>query len=274
MTTANDIDLLSVELRKHFDWNGARINFLTNFLIALFKVKTVNLAQIATAFSCKRTTNTDSHYKRLQRFFRFFVIDEYQHGKAIASFIFSNKKWVLTLDRTNWLYGEKNINILTLGLAHKGMAFPLLYDFLNKKGNSKTEERKGIIQRSLSIFGGDIIDYLTADREFIGKDWFEFVLNSNISFRIRLRKTDKIANSQGKMVEAKTLFQNLKVNEYTVLEQKRSVWGHLLYVAALRLTTGELLIVVSPNSPETVMPRLRSKMGDRNIIWLLKKSGL
>ena len=271
--TATDIDLLSIELRKHFDWHGARINFLANFLIALFKVKTVNFTQLATAFSCKKTTNIDSHYKRIQRFFRFFVIDEYEHGKAIASFIFPGKKWILTLDRTNWLYGEKNINILTLGLAHKGMAFPLLYDFLNKKGNSNTEERKRILLKFLSIFGGALINYLTADREFIGKDWFEFLLEQKISFRIRIRKTDKIANSQGEMVEAKVLFQNLKVNEHQVLEQKRSVWGHLLYVAALRLPNGELLIVVSPDCPETILHDYAVRWEIETLFGCLKSRG-
>ena len=83
--------------------------------------------------------------------------------------------------------------------------------------------------RFLEIFGGEIIDYLTADREFIGKDWFEFLLEIKISFRIRIRKTDPVANSQGEIVEAQRLFKDLKVNEHRVLEQKRSVWGHKLY---------------------------------------------
>ena len=32
-------------------WNKARINFLAKFLIALIQVRTVNLAEIASAFS-------------------------------------------------------------------------------------------------------------------------------------------------------------------------------------------------------------------------------
>jgi hypothetical protein len=46
----------------------ARTACLTAFVIALFKVKTVNLAQLAAAFP--GPAEIDSHYRRLQRFFK------------------------------------------------------------------------------------------------------------------------------------------------------------------------------------------------------------
>ncbi|MBD3886065.1 hypothetical protein IFO70_30675 [Phormidium tenue FACHB-886] len=42
--------------------------FVAAFLIALLRVKTVNFAELVKGFSGK--AQTDSHYKRLQRFFR------------------------------------------------------------------------------------------------------------------------------------------------------------------------------------------------------------
>ncbi len=42
---------------------------------------------------------------------------------------------VLTLDRTTWDSGASCVNILLLGVAYKGLAFPLLWVFLDKKGN-------------------------------------------------------------------------------------------------------------------------------------------
>jgi hypothetical protein len=41
------------------------------------------------------------------------------------------------MDRTNWKFGKVNINYLVLGVAYKGMAIPLFWDLLDKKGNSK-----------------------------------------------------------------------------------------------------------------------------------------
>ena len=49
--------------------------FLALFLIALLRVKTVNLVEIATGFAGK--AKTESNYKRLQRFFREFELDYY-----------------------------------------------------------------------------------------------------------------------------------------------------------------------------------------------------
>jgi len=216
----------------------------------------------------------DSNYKRLQRFFKSFKIDESSYAKAIANFLqLTHQKWVLTLDRTNWLYGKKNINILTLGIANNGIAFPILFDLLNKIGNSNTEERKSIILRFLNIFGTERIDYLAGDREFVGKEWFDFLLKNKISFRIRIRKTDRVANSQGELVAAQTLFRHLKAKESMILKQKRSVWGHPLYVVGLRLEDGELLIVVSPDSPQTILEDYGRRWEVETLFCCLKTRG-
>jgi hypothetical protein len=60
-------------LRTHLDWHGARVAFLALFLVALYRVKTVNLAELAIAFPNR--AKPESNYKRLQRFFRAFEID-------------------------------------------------------------------------------------------------------------------------------------------------------------------------------------------------------
>jgi hypothetical protein len=52
-------------LKPLLGWHGARLNFLALFLIALLRVKTINLVELATGFRTK--TKTDSNYKGLQR---------------------------------------------------------------------------------------------------------------------------------------------------------------------------------------------------------------
>ena len=72
--TVNDpVRELKVVLAEHLPWQGARISFLAHFLLALFKVRSVNLAELATGFG--GTVRVASHYKRLQRFFRSFEIE-------------------------------------------------------------------------------------------------------------------------------------------------------------------------------------------------------
>lgn len=65
-----DIRLLERTLRDNVAWNKARINFLTRFIIALIEVRSVNLSEIAQVFMGR--AKRESHYKRVQRFFRFF----------------------------------------------------------------------------------------------------------------------------------------------------------------------------------------------------------
>ena len=39
----NEINRITSALRPHLKWHGARLNFLALFLVALFRVETVNL---------------------------------------------------------------------------------------------------------------------------------------------------------------------------------------------------------------------------------------
>lgn len=72
-TPMNQINLLKETLKPHLGWHGARLNFLALFLIALLRVKTVNMAELATGF--RNNALNESNYKRMQRFFRNFNLD-------------------------------------------------------------------------------------------------------------------------------------------------------------------------------------------------------
>jgi hypothetical protein len=52
--------MLTHVLKLHFGWHLARIKCLSCLIIALFKVKTVNFVELATAFS--GTAKVDSPY--------------------------------------------------------------------------------------------------------------------------------------------------------------------------------------------------------------------
>ena len=55
------------------------------------------------------------------------------------------------MDRTNWKFSDTNINILTLGIIHEGMAFPIVFKMMDKRGNSNTKERMLSASRSAVI---------------------------------------------------------------------------------------------------------------------------
>ena len=116
------VNLLCQTLKPHLKWHGARLSFLALFLIALFRVKTVNLSDLSTGFMGK--AKTDSNYKRLQRFLREFELDYYALAELVVAMMEIPEPWVLSVDRTEWKFGRKIFKILTLGVVYQGVAFP------------------------------------------------------------------------------------------------------------------------------------------------------
>jgi len=96
----NQYSALKQALQPHLGWHGARISFLALFLLALIKVKTVNLSELAVGFGGKALK--ESNYKRLQRFFRNFELDYSEIAKIVVGWLKLPQPWVLSLDRTTW----------------------------------------------------------------------------------------------------------------------------------------------------------------------------
>nr|WP_163836291.1 hypothetical protein [Spartinivicinus ruber] len=145
-----EINSLAKELKGVFGWHQARVVLLAQFIIALLKVRSTNLTQVAHVFY--GTALPASNYKRLQRFLREFTLDYDQCARVLAKWFCPEDAWVLCLDRTNWQFGSLKINFMVLAVAHKGLAIPLFWVLLPKKGNSNTDERKALINRFLYVF--------------------------------------------------------------------------------------------------------------------------
>ena len=65
-----------------------------------------------------------SRSQRLQRFFRDFNLDYAVIVKAIVGIIDISQPWVLSIDRTEWSFGQTRFNILMLGVVRDGVAYP------------------------------------------------------------------------------------------------------------------------------------------------------
>jgi len=62
-----------------------------------------------------------------------------------------------------------------LGIVYQGVAFPLLFSMLKKRGNSNSQERINLIERYINLFGKDSIECIVADREFVGERWLKYL---------------------------------------------------------------------------------------------------
>jgi len=267
-----EVKLLKNALKSELPMNAARLFCLTGIVIALLKVRTVNFTQLAVAFPGK--AKKGSKYRRIQRFFESVSFDDAMIARLIVKFLGVNDKpWTLAIDRTNWKFGKLNINILTLGVAHLGAAFPILWSMLAKRGNSNTEERIELIDRFIKIFGVDRIGCITGDREFIGKKWFSYLIGKLITVRLRIKDNTLVTNSRGIPVPVKTLFRFLKPGEHCVLEGKRTVLKQELFIIGLKQPNGKYVILVTNGDPEQAMEDYKKRWEIETLFGCLKTRG-
>lgn len=248
--TVDHTTMLTNVLKLHFGWHLARVKCLSCLIIALFKVKTVNFVELATAFS--GSAKVASHYRRIQRFFKEVNLQPEPVARWVTSLL-PYDRFILSIDRTNWMLGCFAINFLVLSAVHQGTAFPLFWILLPKKGNSNTKERIQLINQFLDILGRHKINYLTGDREFIGQEWFDYLVKNQIQFRLRIKKNMMISRSNGRLSPAENFFRSLPLSTECQLVGRRFVCGHLLWVTGMRLLSGDYLIVVACDDSAQVM---------------------
>ena len=271
MPEPGSIQEIEPKLAESIDWNRARIKFLALCLVAIITVKTVCLTQIASVFPGE--ARTESHYKRIQRFLAHFECDLCVLARLVLALVGQEPPWVLALDRTNWKLGKTEVNVLMLALVYKGVAFPLFWSVLGKAGNSNTAERVALLERFLEQFPAASVAYLCADREFVGKEWLEYLVKKGIDFRIRLRNNTQVANARGEKVPVKRLFFSCRVSEGRTLPSSRRVWGRDLYLSGMRLRRGEFLVVVSASASAEALAEYGNRWGIETLFGGLKRRG-
>ena len=240
---------LKAALSEHLPWHGARIGFLAQFLLALLKVRSVSLAELATGFGGK--AKVESHYKRLQRFFRGFEIDQDAIARLLVRLVpVGDGPWRLAMDRTNWQFGKADVNFLVRGVAWRGVALPLFWTVLDKPGNSDTAERIALMERFLGVFGAGRVAALLADREFVGEDGFRWLQQNGIPFHQRLKRNTLVPNAWNRMMRLDVRFGSLKPGESHRLPGRRPGWGCFVHLSALRLDDGDFLFIASSGAPQ------------------------
>jgi hypothetical protein len=266
------IDELTKLLNSYFEWNKARMDCFVGMLIALIKLRCINLNELMTAFPSR--AKPESRYRRIQRFLSDYTLNFDRVAWFIMRwFDFLENDYYLVMDRTCWQWGKKNINILMLAIVHKGVAIPIYWILLNKKGNSDTRERIALIKRFIKNFGQQHIKALLADREFIGKDWFMFLKKQEIDFVIRIKKNFKVTNSRGLEVPAKNLFLFLKPGEQLVIPKARKMLDIEVYLSALRLSDGQLLIVAARQASDDAIEQYGERWEIETLFHAFKSRG-
>lgn len=255
-------------LSNFLDWNKARLNCLAQILRALLQVRTVNLTQIAAAF--QSDVMEESSYRRICRFFTSFTFDISVIVTIVLQLFPLDGKWLLILDRTNWKWGKTPINILMLSIAYKGIGLPLFWVVLDLEGNSSTKDRISILKRVIECFGASRIMAFTADREFVGHEWFDFLGSQKIPFIIRAKGCYK---ADGILEECKVRLDTLckGLGRKQLLNKQIVLWGLPLYISIeKRKGAKEPMIVVSNVKFQNALELYRMRWAIETMFGCLK----
>ena len=236
-------------------------------------MQTVCLSKLAAAFD-----NRASSESSFQRFLAQMVLDLDAVAGYLKSRIPVDGPYTLTMDRTNWKFGDVNINALVLGIAYDHMSFPILFRLLPKRGNSNFKERINIMERFIRLFGRNSIKCLVADREFVSNEWFKWLNVNAIQYHIRIRDNFWVEDPRtGRKIRAQHIFANLKHGEERILYRIYRVCGELCYLAGavIKDKTGkhEPQIFVPFCRPEEALADYKERWTIETMFKGLKSSG-
>ncbi|MDD3079269.1 MAG: IS4 family transposase [Paludibacter sp.] len=270
-------DLTSI-LVEHFgkSLNLARIKFISLFICALCKVQVVCFEKLASGF--ENSCDSNSSLRRIQRFMAEYKLDKDLIAKLIFALLPHKPPYSIAIDRTNWKFGQTNINILVLAIVYKGVAFPILFKLMPKRGNSHTTERIQIVNHYIRLFGKESLLYLIADREFVGEHWIDYLNFNRIEYHIRIRDNFWVTNPKtGKQFKATWLFADLKLNQTKFLHSIYYVNNQLCYLSASKIKNKEgkteFQIVISFCKPEIAQKIYKKRWQIETAFRALKTSG-
>ena len=240
---------LKETLTPHVPLGKSRLETLCLILLGMISARTVNLTHIASERPSRALVA--STYRRLQRFFQHVCLPEDWSLGIVISLLGNPRPWHLCLDRTNWKIGATDVNVLVLAVVTVKFRVPLMWTLLPHSGNSTTAQRIALMKRYLAYFDASTVRVLLADREFIGQEWFAFLVEQEIPFAIRM-KEDQIVRTKGRDLNLRSLLSRCRgVRGFTALLPGRAGHPDLeLHFGARRIKGGERLVVASP-SPAT-----------------------
>ncbi len=258
------------------NWHKARIKCLLIIINSMIKFQSVSYVKLAQGFS--GSVEHESSLRRVQRFFAEFAFDPLIFTRLIYSLLPEDPPYKLSMDRTNWKFGKTDINILMLSVCYKGVAIPLIWKLLPKRGNSNATERKEVLGIYVQFFGIQNIKAFMADREFIGEEWFENLIRQKIPFYIRIRSNMMVHRNGTLPIKAFWLFNNIKAGTYKHCDKLYYLGKNLVYLSgakAFNKETGnmEFTIIASFNQHDQALINYKERWQIETMFKAMKSSG-
>lgn len=172
-------------VRPHVGLNKDRVETLGMIVVGMVSAPMVNFSHLAS--ERPGDVQLSSTYRRLQRFFQHVRLEQDWAAPMVAKLcgLKASNRWYLALDRTQWQVGGRGVNYLVLAAVTWRFRVPLMWTMIDGRGNSHTRDRIELMQRYLELFSVESIRFLLADREFVGREWMDFLSENNVPFALR-----------------------------------------------------------------------------------------
>ncbi|WP_407571991.1 transposase [Deinococcus altitudinis] len=175
----------------------------------------------------------------------------------------------MVMDRTNWHYGQTPLNLLVLGVALGGVVIPLVWTVLPHQGNSCSSARILPVAQLLKLLPAKRWAVLIADREFVGREWCDYLRWRGIKRCFRIKENTRIDDEL-----ARDQFENLQPGEVRSVFEKAWVYGSLMQVVVTLSPVGERVIVASDLSVLDTLQTYQKHWGIECSFSVMKSRGL
>jgi hypothetical protein len=268
------IATLQETLRPHLGLSKDRVETLALIVVAMVSARTVNLSHLAA--ERPGSALIASTYRRLQRFFQHVRLGRDWAAPIAAKLAGLRGSWYLALDRTQWQIGTREVNFLVLAAVTRRVRVPLMWTVIPGRGCSNSRQRIALMRRYLKLFDHSTICLLLADREFIGRDWIDFLCENNIPFAIRLRGDLRITTGEGhELTLDARLHRRRRTRHFTAWLGTGAARGrHHLSFAAKRLQSGEWIVIATNRVPRQALTAYRRRWAIECLFGDTKSRGL
>ncbi len=270
------ISELAAIIQDEFSWHKARCTCFAYFVFGVLSVCTVTLSKIAMTFS--GMTQIASREKRLKRLLTWLALPETNYKLPFVKFVlrcFKNLPLTLSMDRTNWKFGACHINLLVIGVWYKGISIPIYWINLAAAGNSNSSIRIKVLKILLKEIDVKQIAWILADREFIGEEWFRYLMEVNIPFIIRIKDNvwaEVHSQENCKRRKVAGLFSNIRPGKTKMINNCK-VYGHVLNLAACLSSEGDLVVVATNGKAKRALKVYKKRWSIESLFACLKGRG-
>ncbi len=141
---------------------------------------------------------------------------------------------------------------------------------LDHQGNSDTKARIELLNQFKQAFGLDRILSFSADREFVGKDWFDYLINHNIPYFIRI-KDNRFVNWKLSKKPLKDFFNHLNDHQtrhlYNMFDDPR------IFIVGKKIKGEHVIICSNVKDPDRVLKTYRRRWDIERLFRNMKTQG-